>query len=211
MAWHNYRLPEDVEKGASGGPSFSTAVVSLATGFEQRNMNWSEARCKYDISYGIQTKEDFSAVLAFFYASRGRAHSFRFKDWSDFEIGPDTYQTIGTGTGALATFQIYKRYTDTGSNTYDRDITKPINGTLYVKVNGVLKTEGGGADYTVDYATGIITFNGGSIPPNGHAVSVICEFDVPVRFDTDDFGITLETFQAGAIPSITIIEVKGES
>lgn len=210
MAWHNYRLPEEVERGAQGGPGFSTSVIALSSGYEQRNMNWTFARCKYDIGYGIQTKEDFSIVLAFFYAARGRAHSWRFKDWSDFEISP-SYQSIGTGTGALTTFQIFKHYTDLGSNTYDRDITKPITGTLYVKVDGVLKTEGGGADYTVDYTTGIITFNGGSIPAAGKVVSVICEFDVPVRFDSDEIVVTLETFEAGAIPSINIVEVRGES
>lgn len=205
MAFHNVRLPEDVERGAQGGPGFNTAVVSLATGYEQRNMNWQFARCKYDISYGIQTKQDFSDVLEFFYARRGRAHSFRFKDWSDFEL---IRQNIGTGDGADATWQIFKRYTDSGG-TYDRDLTKIVSGTVSVWVASTLKTET--THYTVNYSTGVITFTGGNIPTGGQAIEVECEFDVPCRFDSDDFGITLETFQAGAIPSITIVEVRGES
>lgn len=205
MAFHNVRLPEDVERGANGGPSFKTSVVALATGYEQRNIDFQFARCKYDISYGIQSKDDFSTVLEFFYCRRGMAHSFRFKDWSDFELAR---QNIGTGDGADATWQIYKYYSDSAGN-YTRDLTKIVSGSVSVWVNNTLKTIV--THYNVNYDTGVITFTGGNIPAVAEAIEVACEFDVPVRFDTDDFGVTLETFQAGAIPNITIIEVRGES
>lgn len=207
MAFHETRLPEDVERGAEGGPAFNTTILALNSGFEQRNQNWEAARGRWNIGYGIQTKSAFDLVKAFFYARRGRFHGFRFKDWSDYEIGDSsdssTRQTIGVGDASNDTFQIYKRYSD-GGEDYDRTITKPVNGTLLVYLDGVLQTET--TNYTVDYTTGIITFTS---PPGGSVVvAVICEFDVPVRFDTDNFGITLATFDAGSIPDLPVVELR---
>ena len=45
-------------------------------------------------------------------------------------------------------------------------------------------------------------------PGSGVAVTAGFEFDVPVRFDADFLEIDLETFKAGAIPSIPLIEVR---
>jgi len=68
----------------------------------------------------------------------------------------------------------------------------------------VLKTET--TDYTVDYATGIITFL--AAPTNGHVVAVICEFDIPVRFVQEKLVIRVTWEDAMEIPSIPIIELK---
>jgi len=35
------RFPADISYGMSGGPSFSTDIVTLASGKEHRNVNWS--------------------------------------------------------------------------------------------------------------------------------------------------------------------------
>lgn len=208
MAFIDERLPVEVEQGAQGGPGFKTTVTSLSSGFEKRNQVWSNARSKFDVGYGIQNKEAYSEVLAFFYVCKGMAHSFRFKDWADFEVGStDAHELIGTGTGALATFQIIKTYT-VGSSTYVRTITKPIDGTLSVWVADVLKTET--THYNVNYATGVITFTGGNEPGNGLQVKVVCEYDIVVRFDTDDMSVTLSTYDAGSIPNVPLVEVRGE-
>lgn len=217
MAFHNdARLPEEVERGAHGGPQFKTTVLTLNSGFEKRNIDWERTRGAWDVGYGMLPKGDqeddeacdhtFSQVLAFFYARQGRAHSFRFKDWSDFEVGNDAldlWQSIGTGDGIEDTFQIFKRYSSGGID-YDRIITRPIDGTLRVFFDGVEQFAG----FTLDDETGLITFS--SPPALNVDIEVIVQFDVPVRFDTDSFGITLQTFQAGQIPNLPIVEVRGE-
>jgi len=208
MAFLDQRLPEEVEKGASGGPSFSTTIATLASGFEKRNINWSATRQQYDVGYGIQNKDDFSEVLAFFYVCNGRAHSFRFKDWGDYQIGDDEEddpQEIGTGDAAETAFQVVKRYT-VGATTHEREITKLVASTVRVFVNFVEQTLT--VDYTVNALTGVITFV--VPPPMGESVGVICEFDVAVRFDVDQCNVTLETFQAGAVPNLPVVEVRGE-
>lgn len=209
MAFVDVQLPTDVERGAQGGPQFNTTVITLSSGAEKRNINWQTTRGQWDVGYGVQHKEDFNTIIDFFYARQGMAHSFRFKDWTDFEIGSQTdastRQNIGTGTGSLDTFQIFKRYTS-GAVNFDRDISKPVGTTLQVYVNAVLQTIT--THYTVDLLTGIITFV--TPPPNTELVDVVTEFDVPVRFDTDQLQITALTFEAGTIPTIPVVEVRGE-
>ena len=60
----------------------------------------------------------------------------------------------------------------------------PVNGTVEISVAGVPKTET--THYTVDYATGMVTFTPGNIPAAAQAVTATFEFDVPVRFAEDD-------------------------
>jgi len=64
------------------------------------------------------------------------------------------------------------------------------------------------AAYTVDSATGLVTFMPGHIPAPGAVITSGFEFDVPVRFDTDKLEINLQGFRHGAIPSIPIVEIR---
>lgn len=204
-AFVDVRLPDDVEKGAQGGPSFNTSIIELDSGFERRNSTWAQARASYDVGYGIQYKKDFEDVLAFFYARRGKAVGFRFRDWADYEMPAQVVRVGGTGETQVA-FQLVKTYEDTGGK-YDRIIRKPVSGTVVVTRNGMVLTVGPGVDqYTIDYNTGIFTL--GRPLDLGDTLGAACEFDVPVRFDTDKINITMETWQAGSVTSIPIIELK---
>lgn len=201
MAFDEVRLPQCIERGAQGGPRFKTTVMTLSSGFEKRNQDWSETRGEWDISYGIKEREDLDDLIAFFYARRGRARGFRFKDWSDFTLNK---QTIGLGDGVVDEYQLFKRYTS-GSIDYDRALTKIVTGTLLVYVNDVLQP---GGNYTIDYNTGIITFGAMHIPGMGTVVSAAAQFDVPVRFDIDKLAINMQQVDQGSLPQITLVELK---
>jgi len=203
MSFHDARLPDDVERGAQGGPGFKTTVVTLKSGSEKRNQDWSQSRGSWDISYGIQSKVDFTRVLKFFYARKGRAFGFRFKDWSDFEVAR---QQFATADGADLTFQLTATYEDDDGYSYTRTITKPVEGTVSIWRNNVLLTET--THYSINYNTGVVTF----VTPgtNGHVIEWAGEFDVPVRFERDSFDITLQHFDAGAIPTLQILELRAE-
>lgn len=200
--FHDVRLREDVERGARGGPRFKTTVVEMGSGFEQRNQDWQFARAEYDISYGIMDHDTYSEVVEFFNARRGRAFGFRFKDWSDYEAED---VLIGTGDGSTVEFQLIKAYSDAAS-TYNRTITRPVNGTLTITVDGVTQTEGAGDDYTVDYSTGVVTFN--SAPAVGLEVRATFEFDVPVRFDVDHLDLDVVWYDAASIPELVLREIR---
>lgn len=203
----NVRLPVGVEQGAVGGPRFRTTINVATSGKEQRIAEWDLARGEWDISYGIQTLEDLRDVIKLYYARMGRAFPFRFKDWSDYQA---TSQSIGTGDGTTAAFQLVKTYTDTVL-TYSRTILLPVSGTLRMFVAGVEKfTNVSPPEWTANYSTGVVTFAAGHIPTAGQAVTATFDFDVPVRFDDDHLKISLTTSVVGSIPPITISEVIGE-
>lgn len=196
------RFPDDISYGSGGGPEFKTYVFEGHSGVEQRHIAWTRDRARYDVAYGVRDNADMNVVRSFFYNCFGRATGFRFKDWADYTLNTEV---IGTGDGVETVFPITKTYT-TGALSYVRRIFKPVPGTIVVRVNGVTQTVT--THYTVDTTTGIITFTGGNEPAMGHAVDVTCEFDVPVRFDTDSLKAVHEGFdteQWGGIPLVEII------
>ena len=204
------RFPEDISYGSRGGPGWATTVIETDSGSEVRNQRWSYPRHEYDVAFGINTLARLEELLTYFHVVAGQAIGFRYKDWMDYKsCGRDDTPAsddcaIGTGTGALAAFQIVKVYTQ-GAYTRTRRILKPISGTLLVAVAGSGKTET--THYTVNYTTGIITFTEGNIPTNGQAVTAGFEFDVPVRFATDRLSININDYNAGAA-QVPLIELK---
>jgi uncharacterized protein (TIGR02217 family) len=195
--FHDVRLPEEVERGSSGGPTFNTNVPAMASGQEQRNINWQNSRATYDISYGIQDRDDYEVCQAFFYARRGKGYGFRFKDWSDFSVEGGL---LGLGDGANKTFQLIRIYEDGGPLPYIRSITRPVSGTLTVYVDGSAT-----AAYTLN-PLGVVVLD--AAPADGVEVTADFEFDVPVRFDVDQFNLALEWSEAGTIGSLPIVELR---
>lgn len=187
------RLPEDIERGSRGGPSFSTTIITLASGKEQRNQEWELVRGSYNIGYGIQKRESMEAVLAFFHARRGRARGFRFRDWTDFKV---VAASVGIVDGEPLQRQLIREYADP-VNPYLRIITHPVASTLKVYVNSILTTA-----YTLEEG-GRLVF----LSDPGVDVVASFEYDIPVRFDIDDLNIMLNTYMEGTIPSIQIVEL----
>lgn len=167
---------------------FDTTVIELDSGHEKRNQNNSRVRGLWDVAYGVRTMTNLRDIRDLFLVVRGRAYSFRFKDHSDYQIPDDLngYQVIEAISGSNVVYQAKKTYTK-DAFTFDRTIVKIVNGTLVVRDNSVVQTEGGGSDYTVDYDTGLITFNSTPTGP----VDIQCEFDVCVRFVEDKIDFEL--------------------
>lgn len=214
MAFPTYRLPVEVEQGMSGGPTFYNIIQEAISGQEQRVRVWAKCRGRWDCSYTILDTGDstgtFRAVLALFRAHLGSLYPFPFKDWGDYQL---TDESIGTGTGAVSTFQITKTYDPSqiilntpGTRTYVREIYLIRSGST-VKVNGATQTPT--THYTIS-ATGLITFV--TPPPNGHEVTVTGEFDVPVRFDIaagDPLPVSINVNNIAQIDAFSVREVIG--
>ena len=204
MAFHAVRFPLDVALGARGGPERRTDVVTLASGREQRNGRWAQSRRRYNAGYGVKSRADMQAVLAFFEERRGRLHGFLWRDGLDHSSGGAVPlpgdQAIGVGDGARTAFQLTKRY---GANfdPYFRVIARPVAGSVRVAVAGVELTAG----WAVDTATGVVAF--ATPPAMGAAVTAGFLFDVPVRFDTDRLDVELTSFDAAEAPSIPLVEI----
>jgi uncharacterized protein (TIGR02217 family) len=209
-AFHDVRFPVEIGIRSKGGPERRTDIVTLGSGREERNARWAHARRRYDAGYGVRSLATLSQVVAFFEERRGRLYGFRFRDRTDFRSSVNgaaptmTDQLLGTGTGSKASFNLLKNY-GAAFAPYQRPIAKPVAGSVLVAVAGVAKTLG--TQFTLDAATGVITFTAGNVPVNGAAVTAGFEFDVPVRFDTDRLEIDLASFDGGEIPSIPLIEI----
>lgn len=207
MAFHEIRFPDSISRGAKGGPERRTRIVELASGDEERNASWANSRRRYDVSYGVRRADDLAAVFAFFEARDGRLNAFRFKDWSDYKsclpsaTPAPTDQIIGTGNGSTTTFALTKTYAS-GAQSWARAIIKPVAGTVTVSLNGVAQ----GSGWSVNTTTGIVTFV--APPATGAVIRAGFDFDVPVRFDTDELPVTLDIERTGSIPSIPLIEVR---
>ena len=115
--------------------AFSTAIVTTASGAEQRNADWADARLRYDAGPGLRSEEDLHILLAFFRARRGAAIGFRLEDPIDNSsngmIGDPGAgdQEIGVGDGQASDFGLVKRYTN-----QVRRITRPVPGSVRVAV-----------------------------------------------------------------------------
>ena len=114
-----------------------------------------------------------------------------------------TDQRIGTGDGTTRVFPLAKTY-GAGPLPWRRLIAKPVAGTVRIAVGGV---EVAGGQAACDAATGLVTFVPGAVPPVGASVTAGFEFDVPVRFDTDELTIDLAAFTAGEVPRVPLIEI----
>jgi len=196
--FHEIQFPPKIAYGAAGGAEFNTTIVTTLAGYEQRNVNWLKARGRWDVSTGIKSQVDIAAVIAFFRARFGKAYGFRFKDWTDYQ---GINENLGTGNGSNKIFQLARTYVS-GSYAYQRDIKKPVAGTVNVYLNSILQSSG----YTLDTTTGLITFT--TAPANTVLVNADFQFDVPVRFDTDALSVRADGPGIFVWDSIPIVELR---
>ena len=200
MSFVEVQFSPSISLGATGGAMFSTDIIETYSGWEQRNINWSESRGRWNVATGIKTNADMDNFIAFFRSRKGRAVGFRFKDWTDYQV---INGDIATGDGSISNFQLRKQYIS-GNTTVNRPITKPVEGSYSIFIDGIEQVEA--VDYTLDATTGIITFN--TAPANNEVITASFEFDIPVRFDTDMMDITANTNALKSWGNIPVIELR---
>ena len=209
MAFHEVRFPPKLSFGSVGGPERRTEIVTLASGHEERNTPWAQARRRFDAGVGLRSLDDLAELIAFFEARQGQLHGFRWKDWADFTSGrpsdaPDFRdQDIAVGDGATRVFHLTKRYVS-GAQAQTRPIAKPVSGTVRLGLSGEQLTEG--PDFALDAATGEVTL--AVAPPQGARLTAGFAFDVPVRFDADRIDVSVASFRAGEVPRVPVVEIR---
>jgi len=179
------RLLDEVANGFAGGPTWYTQTVELKSGVIRRTAIRSRPRYRYSASYLNISPAKTALVIAAFNACQGAARGFRFKDWADYSV---TAEAIGNTPGAnMDPVQLYKSYTF-GGTTITRTISKPVSGSVTVYSNGVSKAG------TLDTTTGLFT------PTTNwtaaQAMTWTGQFDVPVRFSSDDLMFDFNTLNA---------------
>jgi hypothetical protein len=111
-AFDDVQFPIALGREASVEPAFSTAVVTAASGMEQRNSDWADARLRFDAGRGVRGQTELETLIAFFRARRGAAIGFRFEDPFDHSSNGMTGapgvadQLLGTGDGSRTDFPL---------------------------------------------------------------------------------------------------------
>lgn len=187
------RLELGIDYGQMGGPEYRTTIEETASR-EARNSDWPAPRYRADLGARNIQRSELDTLLAFFRARRGRAVGFRLKDWQDYAV---TAQALGVGQAAQATVQLVKTYSD-GLVTTTRTIKKPVAGSVTVYLDG--SPDAG----SLDASTGVYTF---SAPlAGGEVITADIEFDVPVRFATDQFRAEFQAHDPDTGQSIFYLE-----
>ena len=226
QAFHEVQFPPDISYGVTGGPEYSTDVVVTGSGYEQRNINWAQARCKYQAAHGVKNENQMKQLLAFFRNRKGRAYGFRFKDHSDYK---GEFEGLGWADGTTTNFPLVKNYEDAALNIADvRKIKKPVAGTtrIYfqyfdpaiprtwelqtnIRKSFAVSIPAGAqqiGNWTIDITTGMIAF---STPPPLHTIILASfEFDVPVRFDTDHCPQSIKDWNIYGWDNIPLVEIR---
>jgi len=201
-AFEDVSFPIALGRQTAVEPAFSTAIVTVAGGAEQRNSEWADARLGFDAGPGLRGEADLRALITFFRARRGAAVGFRLEDPLDHssnamvETPGAADQMLGMGDGVRTEFPLIKAY---GAQV--RRITRPVAGTVLVSVDGEERASG----WTLA-DKGVVAFD--AAPAAGEEVRAGFRFDVPVRFAEDRLSLNRATFAAGEIPSVPLIEIR---
>lgn len=159
--------PDIIPKGI-GDPVYKTTIIRSDFDFEKRNIARAEWLYEGDIGEVLLDERQTAYEIAFFNARRGKAEGFRYRYWGDYtctalplELSPTTFTAgvVRPVGNSESVFQLQKKYVDAGDASY-KTITKPVEGTVEVYINGELSTAG----HTIDYSQGYIYF---SSPPAG--------------------------------------------
>lgn len=209
------RLPDDIEQDAQFTLWRRVEKTTSSNGYSERSTPQAFHLRRATLRYGARETAKVKLVKSAWAVCLAGVYAFRFKDWTDYKTSADSSavsavdQQIGLGDAAQATFQLVTVYSF-DVQKYSHPIRAPKNGTVQVAVDGVLKAEG--ADFTLDYDTGLVTF---APPPlSGAVITAGCEFDVWMTFEGDEF--TMEhllymendaAFQVSQTAEITLVEV----
>lgn len=197
------RLSRNIEVGAIARPRYMTDVITTDGGYEVRNQRWSYPLFEFEFNIEPGNRRPGSGddglreFINLFHAAAGRYDTFRFRDWGDYQ---GSGENIGTGDGVTDEFQLYRIY-QRGAITRLRKITRPDANTVTAYVNGVAT-----ALSTVDDETGIITFS--SPPAAGRQITADFEFDLPVRFDSDELEFVAMMKDLDQPVNIRLTEVR---
>ncbi|WP_444922785.1 DUF2460 domain-containing protein [Microbulbifer sp. DLAB2-AF] len=172
------RLLGKVAYGSEYGHRYKTEIKALRSGVERRNAEWERPLGRYSVLFKNLDYADHQIVVAAHHACMGALIGFRFKDASDFEA---EQEVIGFGTGNSESYQLVKKYVF-GAFSYQRKIAKPVIGRVTIFVDG------NPVAHSIDYTTGLVQLSA----DNGAEITWSREFDVPVRFEDDEIGFSID-------------------
>jgi uncharacterized protein (TIGR02217 family) len=177
MAFHEIVYPLSLERCLSTH-EWLTTIIELGDQSEQRIPQGSDGRRKFNASHGVRSLVDLQALLRFHALRHGESYGFKVRDLVDYTVSLGPEGTLQYAyDGAKKDYQLQKIYSDAAAAWF-REIYKPEQGSVKVYKNSSLLVEG--ADYTLNYSTGMLHLN--VAPVDGDIIEWTGRFYVPVRF-----------------------------
>jgi hypothetical protein len=203
MSFHEVRLPARLAFGSTGGVERRTEVVTLASGLRaplDALGAWPAPVPDRGRGAVAGRRRRAGRVLR---GAAGAAARLPVPGLRRLQVlravrrpFRRSIRRSGVGDGETTVFALAKAYGDLA-----RPVTKPVDGTVRVAVDGVEVTA-----VSVDATTGLVTFE--DPPGEGAVLTAGFEFDTPVRFDADRIDVTLESFEAGRVVAVPLIELR---
>lgn len=156
-----------------------TDIINLDNGREIRNARWSQKKLQFTANYALLSRQAQEELASAFYAANAMLYLFRFKDHGDYKV---ISSPLAVEDGAKTPVQMTKRYSF-GVMHHDRIIQAVVNYEVRDASNAIITG-------TMDDSLGIFTPDD-DWPAGG--VTWSGEFDVWVRFGSDDFDSTMHT------------------
>ena len=188
------RLLDSVSYGTVYGERFRTSIQTMRNKSESRNMEWSESEGEYTLVFDALLEKDRAKVMEVFRTCRGRGIGFRLKNWVDYKVKDEV---IGVTTESPQTLQL-KLTSTLGGYSTTKTIRKPVVDTVTIKVDGVPS----GA--SIDYTKGLVSVTA----PIGSTISWDGEYDIPVRFASDDIHWSVDARAGGRFIMGTDVELQ---
>lgn len=211
MEYVNIPFPDCIAFGAQSDAMWSTELAAVLSGREVANQNWQDARHAFDASQSVKTASDFAQVREHFHQVNGRAKSFPFRDFIDFEVTQANGRLLtlaGAVPSADGTYYLHKRYGSVAP--YDRRITRPDNPAQVFRTRGGTTTDITGSGAAITYTTGAVAITG---HVGGDTYSWAGTFVVPCRYDTDRLSASAINrsddellVQCGPVPLVEVRE-----
>lgn len=167
--------------GAEGGRGWFTNIIGRANGHEDRNEAWQDWLGAWQLGNRNIDRAKLAYLRDFIVDTRGRAHSFAYKDWNDYLATEEALTVEDDGTARLV-----KNYGTV--NPYACRVTLPKANTVVLQqfVMGAWATLTPEEDYELAATGGVLTPLGS--PPPWDEDTLLRwsgEFYVHARFDVE--------------------------
>lgn len=201
--------------GAEGGRAWKTSIIARSNGHEDRNEDWQDWLGAWQLGNRNIDRAKLAYLRDFNADTRGRKHTFAYKDWNDYLAVNE--ELVPEADGSV---QLVKTYGTV--NPYVCPVILPKADSVVIQefVGDEWVTREPDVDYELDASTGIVTPLGS--PALWDEASVLRwsgEFYIKARFDVEMIpavflaweqrGLTADDHQAFfQMGSVTLVEVR---
>ena len=208
------RLPTDIEALVDGGYGFENSIQAGAGGFEDRNIEWAQARWEGDLRPVLMRwkknpaalRTDVETLQAFHFNMFGSANTFRWRDpifnaIGDVADAESDFQSIGTGDDVEKEFPVFRRW-DLASHFYDQLDLALVVGQVVVLLDGTITASG----FTITHVPGKIVVS--TEPAGAEDVGIACLYDLVVRFKNKRQRFIAQPAKLASQPPIGLIQTR---